>query len=681
MRQKFNCLLITIGIFFLSVLSGNAQELYIGVNYHPHDDKNPEKIKRDIQLMKEAGLNVVRMGHLAWDSYEPSDGKFDFEWFDNVMDMMNQAGIKVILDIAIRPAPIWLHKKFPSIDIVDANGDLQYPNHRYMDDVGDPNYQKYAVRFTDSLTKHYGKHPALLAFGIDNESGDGPISYSETVRQRFITWLKNKYINLDNLNKAWATQRWSRRINQFEEIGLPVAGSKNGAPEKILDFRRFISDEVNQVLFKVLEKVNTNAPNVLTNTNAWYFSWMKYFDYAPIAYSGKMTREGEGFYAGNSLIDNDGILWASFGIFRIQFESSNPFWCSEFTTHNAVPDAIRKSAYASLMCGNQMVCGWTWQSMHGGEEQYLEGLVDWDGIPNRKYDEYKKIATEFKKIEKYFPYKPQAEVGLAFSFPSQIVSYSYPEQHDGQAGTCFKQFYNRNMDIKMLDISRSDLKYKLLIIPGVTVMDPKTAQKIRDFINNGGTVIMTSYSAVVDTTNKVFESTRPGLLDDVFGIRLGSYEETENINDVSRISYEGKQIQVSYKGKNIESESPRFDVIEPKGAEVLGNITSLDKDYPVITTHKYGKGRAIYIGLPARGEILSPLLDDLISELSIKKGPNVPEGIMARQIDKNHFLFLNISSEYKEIQMKGNTRSILFNKEYTGNFTIAPYEPDFIELE
>ena len=123
-------------------------------------------------------------------------------------------------------------------------------------------------------------------------------------------------------------------------------------------------------------------------------------------------------------------------------------------------------AYASLMFGNQMVCGWTWQSMWGGEEQYLEGMVDWDGIPNRKYDEYKKIATEFKKIEKYFPYKPQAEVGLAFSFPSQIASYSFPEQHEGQVGTCFKQFFNRNMDVRMLDIIHSDLKYKLLIIPG-----------------------------------------------------------------------------------------------------------------------------------------------------------------------------------------------------------------------
>jgi beta-galactosidase len=212
-------------------------------------------------------------------------------------------------------------------------------------------------------------------------------------------------------------------------------------------------------------------------------------------------------------------------------------------------------------------------------------------------------------------------------------------------------------------------------------MDPMTAKKIRDFVYNGGTTVMTSYSAVVDTTNKVFTSTRPGLLDDVFGIRIGSYEEIEAMNEISRVSYKGKQVRVSYKGKNIESESPRYDVIETRGAEVLGNIISLDKDYPIMTSNKYGKGRAIYIGLPARGEILNPLLDDLIIELSIKKGPNVPEGVMARQIDKNHFLYLNISSEPKTIHKKGNSRSILFEKDYSGNFIIAPYEPEFIEIK
>ena len=94
---------------WLLVVSLRAQTLYVGTNYHPHDDKNIEKIKRDIQLMKAAGFNAVRMGHLAWDSYEPSEGKFDFAWFDKVMDLMNEAGIKVMLDIAIHPAPLWLH--------------------------------------------------------------------------------------------------------------------------------------------------------------------------------------------------------------------------------------------------------------------------------------------------------------------------------------------------------------------------------------------------------------------------------------------------------------------------------------------------------------------------------------------------------------------------------------------
>ena len=681
MRLKFNYLFVTIGIFFLFNLNGNSQVLYVGANYHPHDDKNPEKIKKDIELMKAAGLNVVRLGHLAWDSYEPSDGKFDFDWFDTVMNMMDKSGIKVILDIAIRPAPIWLHHKYPSIDITDANGDVQYPNHRYMEDIGDPMYQKYALRFADTLTKRYGKHPALLAFGIDNESGDGRISYSETARQRFISWLKNKYSNLENLNKAWATQRWSRRINQFEEIGFPVATHPTDVPERMLDFRRFVSDEINQLLFKVIDKVNTNAPNALVNTNAWYYSPMKYFDYSQIAYSGKMTREGCGFYPGLSLITNGGVMNALFGISRIQFESTNPFWCTEFTTMTAVPNSIRKSAYASLMYGNQMVCGWTWQSMHSGEEQYLEGMIDWDGIPNRKYDEYKKIATEFKKIEKFFPYKPQAEVGLAFSFPSQIASSYFPEQHDNQLQACFDLFYLRNMDARIIEISRSSLNYKLLIVPGVAVMDEATATKIRDFVKNGGTVIMTSNSAIVDETGRVFASTHPGRLNDVFGIRVGSYEETEALNEISRKSYKGKKLEFNYKGKAIDTESSRFDIIEPKGAEIIGSLTSLDKDYPIMTSNKYGKGRAIYVGLPANGDVLNPLLDELISELSIKKGPDVPSGVMARQIDKSHFLYLNVSGESKEIQMKGNSRSILFDKDYNGNFTIAPYEPELIEIK
>ena len=346
----------------------------------------------------------------------------------------------------------------------------------------------------------------------------------------------------------------------------------------------------------------------------------------------------------------------------------------------AVPNSIRKSAYATLMYGNQMVCGWTWQSMWGGEEQYLQGMLDWDGVPNRKYDEYMKVATEFKKIEKYFPYKLKPEVGIAFSFPSQIASTSFPEQHESQTQACWNLFYWRNMDANVVEISQSNLNYKLLFVPGVTVMDDKTASKIREFIKNGGTVIMTSNSALVDPSGQVFKTTHPGQLSDVFGIRIASYEETENMNEISKKAFKGTRIEVSYQGKAIDTKSARYDVIEPKGAEVLGRITSLDVDYPIITSNKYGKGQAIYVGLPADASVLNPLVDNLIDQLGIKKGPDVPLGVMARQIDKDHYLYLNVTGEPKSVKQEHKSKSILYDKEYAGDITISPYEPEFIQI-
>jgi beta-galactosidase len=153
------------------------------------------------------------------------------------------------------------------------------------------------------------------------------------------------------------------------------------------------------------------------------------------------------------------------------------------------------------------------------------------------------------------------------------------------------------------------------------------------------------------------------------------------MNEVSRKSYKGKKLEFTYKRKAIDTESIRFDIVEPKGAEVIGSLTSLDKDYPIMTLNRYGKGRAIYVGLPANGDVLNPLVAELINELDIKKCPKVPSGVMARQIDKNHFLYLNVSGDSKEISMKGNSRSILSDKDFTGNFTIAPYEPEFIEIK
>src|SRR5271157_6571050 len=143
-------------------------QLFVGACYQPID-RSPEQIDQDIAIMKRAGFNVVRMGDLSWDSFEPSQGKFTFEWFDRIMDKMQGNGIRVIVDIPGTPAPIWLHRAHPGVDIVSENGARVPPAERYMDNISDPDYVREAGLLADAITKRYAHQPAVITIASDNE--------------------------------------------------------------------------------------------------------------------------------------------------------------------------------------------------------------------------------------------------------------------------------------------------------------------------------------------------------------------------------------------------------------------------------------------------------------------------------------------------------------------------------
>ena len=180
--------------------------LYIGTNYHPHDWPR-KRWKTDIRLMQEAGFQVVRLGHLCWDSFEPEEGVYTFEWFDQVMDLFAEVGIRVFLDISVRPSPAWVHRLCPGCVICGKSGNPQASLRRYMENISDPEYQQYAFRFAETFVRRYRDHSALFAFGLCNGIGDGYISHSEAVRRRFARWLEKKYHAVSALKEAWAARR------------------------------------------------------------------------------------------------------------------------------------------------------------------------------------------------------------------------------------------------------------------------------------------------------------------------------------------------------------------------------------------------------------------------------------------------------------------------------------------
>jgi beta-galactosidase len=622
--------------------------------------------------MKRAGFNVVRMGDLSWDSFEPSQGKFEFEWFDKIMDKMQKAGIRVILDIPGLPAPVWLHLAYPGVDIVSQNGTRLPPAERYMDDISDPNYVREAGILADAITKRYVNHPAVIAVGYDNEIGNGFMSYSEADRQRFIGWLRNKYGTVQELNKAWATQRWSRRLNSFDDVDLPLADGP-GPSERYLDLHRFWSDVTVERLKELDAIRRRNMPDIPSISNLWDTAGRRGFDYLS-TYKSYVSYGAEGFYPGDPISGASGALMTKGAL-------PTPIWFNEFTAGGGgfygTPGRSRMYAYLALMMGAQGILAWTFNSHSGGEEQALFGLVDHDGTPSWKVDEFARIASEFKQLGGYgFPRYTHPEVAIAYSFDSFIDSHpngpsnttlqyfkpGYTEQVQG----AFEPFFRANLDTAIINIGHESLSsYKLIIVPADYVMDAASATALREYVSNGGTVLMTAFSAKVDEHGQWFKMPLPGLLSDVFGVKTNAF-------------YDSPALKFDVDGKSIETKVQRYEVLEPSTAKVLARFTNTADHSPAITINRFGKGNALYLATESNASAIGPVLSLLLKLAAVQPCPSTPDGVYARVVD-GRTLYVNTSGEQKRVAIDGKKRGILSKRIYEGAVVLGPLEADLVE--
>jgi len=646
-------------------------QLFVGTCYQPID-RSPEQIENDIAIMKHAGFNVVRMGDLSWDSFEPMQGKFEFEWFDKVMDKMQAAGIRVILDIPGAPAPIWLHRAYPGVDLVSQNGTRLPPAERYMDDISDPGYVRELGILADTMMKRYAHHPAVIAVGYNNEIGNGFMSYSEADRQRFIVWLQKKYGTIEELNKVWATQRWSRRLNNFDDVDLPLADGP-GPAERFLDLHRYWSD-VTVARLQELDAIRQrNMPDLPSISNLWDNAGRKGFDYLS-TYKSYVSFGAEGFYPGDPVS-------GAFGALMTKGDLDTPIWFNEFTAggggYYGTPGRSRMYAYLGLMIGAQGTLAWTFNSHLGGEEQALFGLVDHDDTPSWKVNEFARFAAEFKQLQKLgFPRATRPEVAIAYSFDSWVTSnpngpsnstrqYFHPD-YTGQVQAAFEPFFRANMDTAIINVGHAELSpYKLVVVPADYVMDEASAKALREYVNNGGTVLMTAFSAKVDEHAQWFNTPLPGRLSDVFGLKTNAF-------------YDASALSFQLDGKTIVTPLHHYEVLEPSTATVVARFSNTSDHTPAITLNKYGKGNAIYLATESNPVVIGSILNYIESVAGVEPGPQTPEGVFARAVD-GRTLYVNTTGEEKRIPISSTKKGIVSSRAFNDNVVLGPQEADLVQ--
>lgn len=666
--------------------------LYIGTNYSPHDWTR-EQWKKDIALMKEAGFTTVRLGHLCWDCYEPDDGVYTFEWFDEVMDLFAEAGINVFLDISTRPAPVWVHKICPGCNIYGKSGTVQQSLRRYMEDVADEAYQYYALRFAKILVNRYKSHPALLAFGLCNELGDGYISHSEMARQRFIQWLKKKYKTVENLNEAWATRRWCRRVNSFDEVWLPENEIDVGAPEAWLDMKRFWSDGIAQFMIKLKNVVEENAPGIPHSSNHFAGKLDLGFDYMKY-YPEIVDYPGYGNYTGYSVHDKY-MAKSAEGMQRMA-ETGKPMWCLEFQVGSrgmqfGRQGALRMMLLLSLLNRSQMALGWLWRTMLAGEEQFIYGMLGHDGIPTENYEEYKRAAADYKKLEQYaFPYVPKPEIAMSYSYESYWLCDRdrdlFRKNYRSSLTAVREVFFEKNMEYNVVDLHRIQNEYKLLIVPNHFLLDEEEAAAIRGFVEAGGTVIMTGLSGVADKNGKIYGTPRPGGLTDVFGVRCAGFYRASDAWRYGEDTYEsakrGKYGETLYVRRGEECfpvSADYYEVLELNGAEAYAQFEG--KELCSVSVNHYGRGTAFYTATELCPELLSWLVGKVSETLGLKPDVRVPQGIQARKIAENQYYFVNVTSEKITIPLEQPGRGVLSEKNFDTELELNGYDAELVITE
>lgn len=635
--------------------------IYFGVDYYP-EHWPVDRWKTDAVLMKEMGIDVVRMGEFSWHKMEQEPGRYNFEWLDAAVALLAEYGIKTVLGTPTAAPPAWLIEKEPEILPVDKYGIRRNFGGRHHDCQSNEIYRVYIKKLVTAMAEHFKDNPAIIGWQIDNELGNSheDLCMCDSCARHFQEWLQMRYQSIDQLNLAWGNCFWSQEYDHFSQICPPKITVTGRNPSAMLDWRRFCSDLIVDFLEFQADIIREICPHQFITHNFMGFSdKVNYFDLAekldfvshdqyPSQYfgdgvCGDLPRALAASSAGLELMR--GTKRKNFWIMEQQ--AGAPGW--ECMGSAAEPGRLSLWTLHSIAHGADTVVYFRWRVSPFGTEQYWHGILPHSGIPGRVYCELKDTIQKYRPLMKEIQGTGQmAEVGILYSYDQEYAFKIQPQHPDldynNQLICYFQGFQKQNIPVDFITEAEQFDTYRLLIAPLQYLMNPELEEKYRSYVQNGGTLVLTMRTGVKTESNIcITDKPLPGSLSDMLGIVVDEY-------DCIR---EG-QLQIKWEEKYMTGEK-WCDVIRMEGAEKLAAADSgFYKGSAVVTRNHYGKGYAYYVGTEP-GDIL---MDRLVQELSdntgvegILKTPNGVDVVRRCKEDRDYLFVLNHNKEKCTIEI------------------------------
>jgi beta-galactosidase len=559
-------------------------EVRIGAEFFLNTTETKETVDRHFKLMADTGLTVVRIFTL-WDQVERERGRWNFAGYDWIYDAAARNGILIANTLCAEDPPGWMGTA---------------PFYHQWNDISNPALQPYSEIYIDKVVNRYKAHPGHGAWLLQNEPAINEDATPHALAV-FARWLEKKYGTVENLNKSWY-----RPLKRFEDVVPPVSPRVNGWSDypSNLDWLDFRCDHLRDQLVWIHAQIDRHHPGALTHIN-------------PPGQTGNMVATGRHMWRLKPTAHFFGAsmhaAWA-FGKYKREdfgiaygfccdvvrsVSAPAPWWVTElqagptmFTGSrplNPTAGEITRWLWDGIGNGTRAVVFWLWHPRTEGNEAGEWGLAGPSGESTPRTRATKAVVDVLRKHAAFFKSAKPVRARAAILYNSDAMMLYAVDSRirptdditESLMG-CYKALHRAHIPVDFIDTSELETgkaeNYRVLYLPYSYALSGKSAEAIRQFVKNGGTVWADGLVGWKNERGVTLEFP-PGPLADVFGFRIEDIDA-----QWEPFALGGRDDKAGESWRCVIGQGPRRVLLSDSAGR------------PTAVEHSFGKGRAIYYG-------------------------------------------------------------------------------------